>query len=565
MNILGLSCFHQDPSACLIMDGTIVAAVEETKLCRAGKAAHFPLQAVNYCLQAGNVMVNDIDLVGFYEKPFLKFARLLISHLRAFPSSFGRFLEEVPFWLEDRLILPILLKREISYEGRVFFIKHLLSHGAGAFLTSPFEEAAILVVDDIGEWATTSFGTGRGTEIRYLKELHFPDSLGLYYSALAGWLGFDAEGAEGRVAGLASEGNPAYLGDFEKILDMRPDGSFSIDETFFSFQGGAMACSPRFFKRFGQGRRPGEEFQQAHRDMAATLRALVQKILVSLAGYVQSETGLKKLCLAGSIALNSAACHRILEETDFEDLFIQPWPGDSGSALGAAVYICHTLPGRERGPSLKDAYLGPEFTAAQMKRAFQGRGVAFRELDEEELTRYLARRLGDDKVVGLFQGRAEFGPRPLGNRSILAGPQSLEMKMRLNSGIKSREPFVPFQVSVPVERAREYFHLLCDSPYAHLACSVKEGMKSVIPAATLGDGTCAVHTVRNEVNPRLWALLVEFEKVRGVPVLINASFRSGSEPPVCTPAEAVAFYLGSDMDCLVMGNCLAEKEHQFPV
>ncbi len=503
--------------------------------------------------------MNDVDAVAFYEKPFLKFYRVLLSHARAYPFSWGSFCRAMPGWLEERLFLPQILRKELCYEGRIVFIKHHLSHAASAFLVSPFDEAAILTADGVGEWAGTAFGSGRGTDIRIAKELHFPNSLGLFYSAVTTYLGFEALTGEGKVMGLAGYGSPAYVDRLKEMVIVRPDGSFMMDQRYFGFNKGGRMYTAKLVKTLGKERRPQEKIEQRHCDVAASLQKFTEDILINIVRKVHEETGMKRLCLAGGLFLNCVANARILEDTPVREIFVQPAAGDSGGALGAAVYVYHRLSRDDRRAALKDVYLGPGFSDREIKRALINGNIVFREYADGELFKYIAGRLAQDRIAGWFQGRMEFGPRALGNRSILASPRNPRMKDLLNSKVKHREDFRPYAPAVLEERCAEFFDVRQRSPFMLIAGRVREGKRGVIPAVTHVDDTARVQVVDNDANPRLRGLLKEFEALTGVPVLINTSFNLKGEPIVCSPEDAIDCFKRSGMDILVMGNCVAEK------
>jgi len=560
MNILGISCFYHDSGACLLRDGEIIAAAQEERFNRKKNSPAFPLQAVNYCLQEGNITSNDLDYVVFYEKPFLKFSRVIVGHLKSYPFSLPNFLSTMPYWLQDRLIMPLVIKRELGYEGKVLFVKHHLSHAASSFLVSPFKEAAIMTADSIGEWASMTLGTGSGSTMRIHKEMHFPHSLGLLYTAVTTYLGFEAHEGEGKVMGLAAYGKPRYLKDFQEMVQVFPDGSFKIDRRYFGFNEGTRMYSRAFIERFGPPRVPESALDERFCDMAASLQKFLEDTLVLIARNLQAETKQENLCLAGGVFLNCVANSRIMEETAFKNVFIQPSAGDSGGALGAAAYAYHSLLGNPRTSALRTAYLGPSYSKNHIERALKNSGINYRELDDEKLTDFAAEQLSKDKIFGWFQGRMEFGPRALGSRSIIANPCNPQMKDILNSKVKHRESFRPFAPVVLQEKTGEYFEFKGASPYMLLSPAVKEDKKNVIPAVTHVDGTVRLQTVSKDENPLLYRLIQTFEKRTGVPVLLNTSFNLRGEPIVCTPEHAIDCFKRTNMDYLVLGNFVAEKK-----
>ena len=559
MNILGISCFYHDSAACLLQDGKIIAAASEERFNRQKNSPVFPVNAINFCIQKANLTVDDINYIGFYEKPFLKFYRVLLSHLRAYPFSFKNFLDTIPNWLEERLILPLLLKKELGYEGKVLFIKHHLSHAASAFLVSPFEEAAILTADGVGEWGSMSFGVGKGKDIKIFKEMHFPNSLGLLYTAVTTYLGLEALIGEGKIMGLAGYGKPCYLDKFKEMVTVKPDGSFMINQNFFGFNKGSRMYSNRLIKALGKDRKPQEKIEQRHCDIAASLQKFTEDVLIIIANNLYNDSKMDKLCLAGGLFLNCVANSRILENTPFKEVFIQPAAGDSGGALGVASYVHHSILNNNRSWVMQDAYLGPDFSQNQMRRALVNNGINFKEFSDDSLFKYIAQRLSQNKIIGWFQGRMEFGPRALGNRSILANPGNPEMKDLLNQRVKKRESFRPYAPAVLEEKITEFFNAKQFSPFMLLSAQVNKDKKTIIPAVTHIDGSARVQSVSKNTNQKLWNLIKEFEDITGIAVILNTSFNLNREPIVCAPEEAVSCFKRSQMDCLVLGNYVAEK------
>ncbi|MFA5137965.1 MAG: carbamoyltransferase [Elusimicrobiota bacterium] len=558
-NILGISCHYHDAAACLLQDGEIAAAAQEERFSRIKNDPAFPIRAINYCLQARGLSTLDIDHIVFYEKPYLKFSRVILSHMRAYPASLASFLEAMPAWLDERLALPLKFKEELSFEGTPFFIKHHLSHAASAFLVSPFEEAAILTADGVGEWATTACGMGKGRGIRMLKELRFPDSLGLLYTAVTTYLGFEALRGEGKVMGLASYGKPAYLDKFRRLAAVKPDGSFRMDPAYFAFHKDSRMYSRRFVEEFGPERAPGTELTERHHDIAASLQAFTEEVLVAMARRLHEETRADNLCLAGGVFLNCVANSAVFEKTPFREVFIQPCAGDGGGALGAAAYVWHSVLGKQRTRSLEHAYLGPAYSSKEAERAVLASGLSFKRLSAPELARQVAGRLSQGEIVGWFQGRMEFGPRALGGRSILADPRKPDMKDLLNAKVKKRESFRPYAPAVLEERAADYFEAKGFSPFMLLAARVRAEKRAVIPAVTHVDGTARVQTVSAKANPAFRRLIEEFDKLTGVPMLLNTSFNLSDEPIVCSPRDALDSFQRSRMDCLVLEDLVVDR------
>jgi carbamoyltransferase len=556
--VLGISCYYHDSAAALVRGGRIVAAAQEERFDRVKYSQVFPLNAINFCLQQAEITMQDVDAVAFYEKPFLKFARVLTAHLRSYPFSLVNFIQTMPAWLEERLSFPITLRERLGFEKDVYYLKHHQSHAASTFLVSPFEEAAIITVDGIGEWASTSWGVGRGRKVSVHQELHYPDSLGLLYAAVTTFLGFPVFVGEGKVMALASYGKPVYLEQFRKLLEMGPEGSFRLNGRYFSFARGKRMYNQRFVDLLGPAKAPEEEFTQRHFDIAASLQRVTEEALLGLARHVQRETGLKKACLAGGVFLNVVANSRILEETDFDELYIQPAAGDAGGALGAACYVSHCLLDQPRTEVMNNAYLGPQYSERHCERLLTNAGIPFRRLPEDELLPLVASHIANGRIVGWFQGRMEFGPRALGARSILADPRLADMKEVLNDRVKHREWFRPYGVSVMAEHYADYFVLSRESPFMLLVGAIRPGREKEIPAAVHVDGTCRLQTVTDAHNGVYYRLIREFHRQTGVPMVINTSFNV-QEPIVCTPEEAIACYSRTQMDCLVLGSLLAEK------
>ncbi|MBU1863448.1 MAG: carbamoyltransferase [Candidatus Omnitrophica bacterium] len=559
MNILGISCWYHDAAACLLCDGVIVAAAQEERFNRKKHSPVFPIQAINYCLQHGNVSIDDIDYIGLYEKPFLKFSRVIVNHLKSYPYSLNNFLDTVPSWLEDRLITPLVLKRKLGYTGTVLFIRHHLSHAASAFLVSPFEKAAILTADAVGEQASITTGCGNKNGITITKEIRYPHSLGLLYTTVTTYLGFRAHSGEGKVMGLAGYGNHTYADKFNKIITIRADGSFNLNERFFGFNKGRRMYSKEFIELFGKERNPEDPIEERHCNIAAGLQQLIEQIVITIARNLYRETQTDCLCLAGGVFLNCVANNAILEETPFNRIFIQPAAGDSGGALGVAAYIYHSLLGNPRTHSMQHAYLGPEFSHISIKRTLINHHLDFKEMDESELYTYVARLIAANRIGGWFQGRMEFGPRALGNRSIIANPCNPMMKELLNKKVKKRESFRPYAPAVLEENAKDYFRMNVSSPFMLLASHIRKDKEQTIPAVTHIDKTARVQTVSMQTNPKFWKLIKEFEKISGVPIVLNTSFNLKDEPIVCTPRDAIDCFNRSQMDYLVVGKFVIEK------
>ncbi len=559
MNILGVSCYYHDSAASLIRDGKIVFAIQEERLNRIKNSSEFPIEAINYCIQEGGISFDDIDYIAFYEKPFLKFSRMVADHLQAWPFSLGNFLQTMPNWLQDRLVMPLTLEKEIGYKGKVFFIKHHLSHASSAFLVSPFERSAILTADAVGEWATMAYGLGEANNIKIIKEMQYPDSLGLLYTAITTYLGFSAHEGEGTVMALAGCGQPSYLDELRKIVKVKEDGSYSIDKRFFGFNKGSRMYNRNFIKLFGPEREPESKLDDRHRDIASSLQRFTEDILISIARDLYSQTKLDKLCLSGGLFLNCVANSKIQENTPFKEIFIQPAAGDAGGSLGAAAYVYNSLLNNPRNYVMEDAYLGPEYSSGQIKRVILNQGMDFKEFDDSQLLRFIAKEISRDKIIGWFQARMEFGPRALGNRSILANPCNPHIKEILNAKVKKRESFRPYAPVILEERSEEFFELKGRSPFMLLAPKVRNEKKEIIPGVLHVDGTARVQTVSKNSNSKLYGLIKEFENLTGVPLIINTSFNLRGEPIVCAPEDAISCFKRSEMDYLVLGNFVISR------
>ena len=558
MNILGISCHYHDSAACLVQDGKIISAAEEERFNRIKHSSIFPIESINFCLQRANISVYDIDYVVFYEKPYLKFQRVVISHIKSWPFSMKNFLETMPNWLDDRLILPVLLKNEIGYEGKTLFIKHHLSHAASTFYASKFQKAAILTSDGVGEFSTMTLGIGDNNKIKILKELQYPNSLGLLYSAITSYLGFRANNGEGKVMALSDYGSPKYLQKFKKIIKVKQDGSFSINRRYFNFNSGRRMFTRKFESDFGKSRKNNEELQQEHYDMAATLQQITEDILIKSTNHLHKITKLDNLCCAGGTFLNCVANTKILSNTPFKKLFIQPAAGDSGAALGAALFVNnHILNNKIRYP-MENTYIGPDFEDYKIERYLKNQGITYKKMTDSELTKSIAKKIAEDQIVGWFQGRMEFGPRALGNRSILANPNNSDMKKLLNNKVKNREFFRPYGVSILEEESKKWFDMDCESPFMLLIEKIKPNKKNLIKSALHVNNTSRLHTVNKKENPLYYDLIKQFFKFTNIPMVINTSFNN-QEPIVCSYKDAYNCFIKTKMDCLVLGNYIIEK------
>ncbi|HEY1261299.1 MAG TPA: carbamoyltransferase [Stellaceae bacterium] len=598
MRVLGISAFYHDSAAALVEDGRIVAAAQEERFTRKKYDSRYPANAIAYCLAEAGISLDEVDRVAFYDKPFLKFDRLLETYLAFAPRGFRSFRTAMPLWLKDKLFQKRRLGEKLraaapdfDWQHRLLFSEHHLSHAASAFFPSPFEDAVVLTMDGVGEWATTSAGMGSGNRITLLKEIHFPHSLGLLYSAFTYFTGFRVNSGEYKVMGLAPYGEPRFARIIlDHLIDLKPDGSFRLNQEYFDYCTGLRMTNERFAELFGvPARNPEVWLEQVHMDLAASIQQVTEEVVLRLTRSLAAETGARNLCLAGGVALNCVANGRVLRDGRFENIWVQPAAGDAGGSLGAALAAYHLELGHPRHLSneldgMSGSYLGPAFDDDEIRRRLMAVGARFGELCEGEVIDRTAAALAEDNAVGWFQGRMEFGPRALGSRSILGDPRSPTMQRTLNLKVKYRESFRPFAPSVLREDVSEWFELDADSPYMLMVADVVEDRRramteaerrlfgidklnvprSQIPAVTHVDYSARIQTVHRETNPRYHALLTRFKALTGCPVLVNTSFNVRGEPIVCTPEAAFRCFMGSEIDVLVVGNCYLRKEEQDP-
>lgn len=593
MKILGISCFYHDAAACVLDDGHIVAAAQEERFSRVKHDSSFPRQAIRYCLAAAGVDGEELDAVAFYEKPLLKFHRLLESYLAVAPRGLRAFVRALPEWMRQKLWIPYLIEREladlgISRLGSLYFPEHHESHAASAFFPSPFEEAAVVTLDGVGEWATTTIGVGEGSRVELLREIRFPHSLGLLYSAFTYFAGFKVNSGEYKLMGLAPYGEPRYAQTIlDELIDLREDGSFRLDMRYFGYLDSLRMTNGRFARLFGgPPRRPESPITRREMDLARSVQAVIEEAVLRIARHAHQLTGKRDLCLAGGVALNCVANGKLLRSGIFDDLWIQPASGDAGGALGAALAVWHGALERPRrraasGDGMRGAYLGPEFSLDLIRRYLTERGYPFEELTEDDWADRVARLILDHKVVGLFRGRMEYGPRALGNRSILADARSPQVQSVLNLKIKFRESFRPFAPAVLEERVERFFELDRPSPYMLLVADVQPDRRlpldeaqgedliervrrprSDVPAITHVDYSARVQTVSAATNPDFHRLLAALEARSGNGIVVNTSFNVRGEPIVCTPEDAYRCFMRTEMDYLVLGSFLLAREEQ---
>jgi len=592
MYILGISAYYHDSAACLIKDGEILAAAQEERFTRKKHDHSFPSNAVRYCLASEGISARDLELVAFYDKPFIKFERILETYLAYAPKGIKSFLKAIPLWIKQKLWIKEIIKKELDYDVNIIFPEHHESHAASAFYPSPFESAAILTADGVGEWTTTSFGVGEGREIKILADIKFPHSLGLLYSAFTYYTGFKVNSGEYKVMGLAPYGEPKYVDlILKELVDLKEDGSFKLNMEYFDFAAGLTMTNKKFDELFGgPPRQPESELTQREMDLARSVQEVTEEIMLRMAKHVKRETGKEYLCLAGGVALNCVANGKILREGIFKDIWIQPAAGDAGGALGAALFAWYQYMGNERKAngvedSQKGSYLGPEFSDEEIKKYLDEHEIEYKKLSEDQLTDVVSDLIAEGNVIGWFQGRMEFGPRALGNRSILGDARSPEMQSKMNLKIKFRESFRPFAPSVLEEKVSEYFELDRPSPYMLLVAEVKKERqikskddsnnlfgieklkvpRSDIPAVTHVDYSARIQTVNKNTNPLYHKLLSDFDRKHGCAVLVNTSFNVRGEPIVCTPDDAYKCFMRTEMDYLVLGRFLLDKKDQRPL
>lgn len=590
--VMGISAFYHDSAACLVKDGEILYAAQEERFTRKKHDYAFPKNAVDFCLQKAGITVDELDFVGFYDKPFLKFERLLETYLAYAPKGLKSFIKAMPLWLKQKLWMKEVIKDEMGYEGKILFPEHHHSHAASAFFPSPYPEAAVLTLDGVGEWATASYGVGRDNKVELWAELHFPHSLGLLYSAFTYYCGFKVNSGEYKLMGLAPYGEPKYVDEIMNyLLDVKEDGSFKMDMSYFNYCAGLTMTNEKFHKLFGLPPRQSEsKLTQKYMDVARSVQYVTEEIVLKMTRHVHKTTGMKHLCLAGGVALNCVANGRILREGPFDDIWIQPAAGDAGGALGTALAIWHEYLEKPRTVDGKNdlqsaSYLGPDFDNDTVEKYLTENNIPYQKVSDADLISTVVDLMINEKVIGWFQGRMEFGPRALGNRSIIGDARSPKMQSVMNLKIKFRESFRPFAPSVMEEQVSNYFAIDRKSPYMLLVAPVHERirkksddennglfgieklkvLRSEIPAITHVDYSARVQTVNERDNPRYHALIRTFYEKTGCPVIINTSFNVRGEPIVCKPEEAYKCFMRTNMDYLVMGNFLLDKTQQTPL
>ena len=596
-SILGISAFYHDSAACILVDGEIIAAAQEERFTRKKHDPSYPHNAIEFVLDYANLRLSEVDQIVFFEKPFLKFERLLETYVAFAPKGFLSFSKAMPLWLKEKLFQKKLLFNELKEhdekyksDENIFFSDHHLSHAASAFFPSPFEEAVVLTADGVGEWATTTVAVGKGHDLEIKKEIHFPHSLGLLYSAFTYYTGFKVNSGEYKLMGLAPYGNPIYEDKIKKLIDIKEDGTFRLDQKYFNYATGLTMTNNKFDDLFGQKRRnpDNEKLTQFHMDIAASIQKVTEEIMIKLAKSIRKEYGIKNLCLAGGVALNCVANGKILQEKIFDNIWIQPAAGDAGGSLGAALALWYIEQGNKRvvnpNDSMKGAYLGSEYSQKQIEKELKSIGANFEVLNYDNLIHQTSENLSNEKAIGWFQGRMEFGPRALGGRSILGDPRSEKMQKTLNLKVKYRESFRPFAPSILQEDLSNWFDINVDSPYMLLVANVNPNKqikmtdeqlklfgidklnikRSEIPAVTHVDYSARIQTVNKNTNKRYYDLISKFKEKTGCPVIVNTSFNVRGEPIVNTPTDAFNCLMGTELDYLVIGNCILDKIKQNP-
>jgi len=589
MNILGISCFYHDSAACLIHDGEIIAAVQEERFTRKKHDSDFPINSIQWCLKEHSISIDDLDYVVFYDKPFLKFERILETFLTYSPSGIGQFIQAIPLWLKEKLWIPDLIKSKLNYKGKVLFTEHHQSHAASAFYPSPFKEAAILTMDGVGEWDTASFGIGKDSQIKLLETLKFPHSLGLLYSAFTYYTGFKVNSGEYKLMGLAPYGEPKYVNlILDKLIDLKADGSFKLNMKYFGYCDTLKMTNRRFEKLFGGPARKSEtKIAQKHMDMAASVQRVTEEIMLRMSRHVHKVTGMDKLCLAGGVALNCVGNGHILRKGPFKELWIQPASGDAGGALGAALLVWYQYLKHKRIPNEKDDFqkaslLGPSYSEGLVEEFLKKEDATYTKLEHSTIADKISDLIKESKVIGWFQGKLEFGPRALGSRSIIGDPRNPEMQSKMNLKIKYRESFRPFAPTVLREKASEWFDLDRESPYMLLVAPVRKYkrmevgtllnkengfdklkiVRSQIPAVTHVDFSARIQTVSRKDNQLYYEMINSFFQKTGCPLVINTSFNVRGEPLVCSPEDAFRCFMRTEMDYLIIGPFLLDKRRQ---
>jgi len=592
MNILGISAFYHDSAACIIKDGKLIAAAQEERFTRKKHDHSFPLNSIQYCLEAAKINRLDLDYVAFYDKPILKFERILETYLSYAPKGLSSFLKAMPLWIKKKIWIKEIIKDNLDFSGDVIFPEHHESHAASAFFPSPFQESAFITMDGVGEWSTSSFGVGKGNKIQLLADIQFPHSIGLLYSAFTYYTGFRVNSGEYKIMGLAPYGEPKYKDLIYKyLIDLKDDGSFKMNMDYFNYCTGLTMTNSKFHKLFGSSpRQPESKITQREMDLARSVQEVTEEVVLKIAKYVKKQTGMKYLCLAGGVALNCVSNGKLLRSGLFDDIWIQPASGDAGGAIGCALltwyqYLENKRNGNGKTDFMRGAYLGPEFNNDKIESYLKKNEYSYQKLLDEELPYKIAELIADEKVIGWFQGRMEFGPRALGSRTIIGDARSPKMQKKINLKIKYRESFRPFAPSIRAENISDYFEIDRESPYMLLVANVQKNkqvemsgkqnsyfgldklnvVRSEVPAITHVDYSARIQSVNFKTNPRYHEMLTKFNDKYGCPLIVNTSFNVRGEPIVCTPKDAYLCFMRTEMDYLLMGNYLLDKKDQKPI
>jgi len=567
MYIMGLSCYYHDASACIIKDGELIAAASEERFTRKKHDNDFPINAARYCLEEAGIDISRVDYIGFYEKPVIKFERVLHQHIHMFPWSIKTFVSSMPSWINEKLRVPRKIRKNLKYKGDILFIDHHLAHAASCFLVSPFKKAAILTTDGVGEWTTMAYGIGQGSNIKLMKQIKFPHSIGLLYSTITAYLGFSVNNSEYKVMGLSATGDPnQFYNKLRKVIDIKDDGSFALDMSYFVYHYKDTMPSRKLCDLLGGPVRKGDsELTQRHKDISAALQKICEEIVIKSLNHVHKVTKCDNIVMAGGVALNSVANGKVLGNTPFKRIWIQPDAGDAGTSIGAAFFVYNTILGNKRGFSMDNVFLGPAFSSEEIKEYLDSNNIKYSTFkNRNDLIKRTARLVKNDNVIGWFQGRMEWGPRALGSRSILSNPCNPRMQHILNEKVKHREKFRPFAPVVCADDANKYFD--CDKPiplptdFMLMVYPIKKKYHKIIPAVTHVDGSGRLQTIRHEQNRDYYDVIKEFGKLTGIPIMINTSFNIRGEPIVCTPKDAYKCMMGTGIDCLVMDNFLIRRE-----
>ncbi len=565
MYILGLSCFYHDASACLLKDGKVVSACEEERFTRKKHDTRFPIEATRWCMEEEGIITKDLDYIAFYEKPFIKFERMMSQHMESFPKSLNTFTNSMPSWINEKMRVQSLIKKNLKYDGDVYYIDHHLAHAASSFLVSPYKESAILTVDGVGEWDTTTLGYGKDNKIELIKSIEFPHSIGLLYSTITALLGFRVNNDEYKIMGLAPYGKPRFVDKFMKFIDIKEDGSYILDMSYFEYIYNMKMPSKKMTDELGEIRKKEGKITQHHKDIAATVQKVTEDMVLKMLNHLYEITKNDNLCISGGVALNSVANGKILKNTPFKNLYIQPAAGDGGTSLGAAIFAYNSILDQKRGQVLDTGYLGPSYNTTEIKQFLDKNEIKYTRLKNiDEITRKTAELIYKDKIIGWFQGKMEWGPRALGSRSILANPLNPDMKDIINARVKHREGFRPFAPAITIEDVGDYFE--CDDPlpipadFMLLVYPIKKDKQKLIPSVTHVNGSGRLQTIRKDQNPRYWGVIKDFEKLSGIPIIINTSFNVKGEPIVCTPYDAYRCMMGTGIDYLIIDEFLIDKE-----